>query len=89
VEIAFHKPVREPQRCPECGHVIFRAKRTRREISYIASRCVQQVVPTGRDRPVSPMGWHSIDPSLLFFYRATAVELDRYARKELVSLVKG
>jgi hypothetical protein len=67
VETAFHKPEREPPRCPECGQVLFHAKSTRREISYIRSDRVQQNVTADRERAERPMGWHLVDPSPPFF----------------------
>ncbi|MES9853623.1 MAG: transposase [Candidatus Thiodiazotropha sp. L084R] len=71
VEQAFHKPEEVPKTCPECGHVLFHAMSTRREISYIKSGRVihvQQAVATDRDRSDLPIGWHSIDTSPPFFY---------------------
>jgi len=67
VEEAFNKPEKEPQRCPACGHFMFHARSTRREISYIRSSHVQQNVTADRERAEQLMGWHLVDPSPPFF----------------------
>ena len=67
MEKAYQIPEREPRRCPECGHGLFHAKSTRREISYIGSARVQQDVTTDRDSANQHKGWHSIDHSPPFF----------------------
>lgn len=58
IEKAPQYPERDPQRCPECGHVLLHAKSTRREISYIRSAPVQQYVTTDHGRPVVSIGRH-------------------------------
>ncbi|MCG7874359.1 MAG: transposase [Candidatus Thiodiazotropha lotti] len=68
LEKVFEKRKKEAPICPKCGHVLMHVMSTRRELSYIRSRDVQQVVATDRDRPVLPMGWHSIDASPPFFW---------------------
>ncbi|MCU7919570.1 MAG: transposase [Candidatus Thiodiazotropha sp. (ex Epidulcina cf. delphinae)] len=67
MEKGFQKPEKEPPSCPECGHIMFHAKSTRREISYIRSTPVQQNVTTDRERPEVSIGWYITDPSPPFF----------------------
>ncbi|MEJ2592945.1 MAG: transposase [Candidatus Thiodiazotropha sp.] len=66
-EKTFDKPEKETPRCPECGHALIHVMSTRREISYIKSRCVQQDVTADRERALVPMGWHFNDASPPFF----------------------
>lgn len=43
-EKAYEKPVKDPPKCPKCGHYLMHTMSTRRENSYIKSRRVQQCV---------------------------------------------
>jgi len=68
MEKGYQNPDKEPRRCPECGDGLFRAKSTRRKISYIRSAHVQQDVTADRERTLPTMGRHFIDHSPPFFY---------------------
>ncbi len=50
LEKVFVKPVKEAPTCPQCGHYLVHAVSTRREISYIKSRHVQQCVRSTSQR---------------------------------------
>ncbi|MEJ2453757.1 MAG: transposase [Candidatus Thiodiazotropha sp.] len=58
VEISFVKLEKDTLKCPECGHALMHVLSTRREISYIGSRHVQQNVRATSQRGIFHDGSH-------------------------------
>lgn len=67
LEKAFEKPDKNTPICPKCGHALMHAFSTRRELSNIRSRSVQQCVTTDRDRPVVPIDYSVTETSAPIF----------------------